>query len=76
MQKGGFSGVGRVAESQRNVTTEAIVGLLFGSSCTHKSPTWMHFIASSALHDSDNDGSIKSVPFSSFHNRQAYNISR
>ena len=71
--KAGCLGVGRVAFSLPSMkTTLDMVGRSFGSSCTHKSPTFTHFKYSSVLQLLRSVCSIKSSAFSSFHKCHAW----
>lgn len=70
----GLSGVGRdTLPFSRMDTTDDMSGLRFGSSWTHRSPTWTHSKASSntQLSDSEMDESIRSLAFPSFHSLHA-----
>lgn len=71
--KAGCLGVGSVAVSLPSMkTTLDMVGRSLGSSCTHKSPTVMHFRYSSFLQLSLSVSSIKSNALSSFHKCHAW----
>lgn len=59
--KAGSLGVGSTADSLSSmVMTFDMVGLSLGSSCTHNSPTFTHFINCSSLQLPCKDRSIKS----------------
>jgi hypothetical protein len=69
----GCFGVGTVAVSLLSmITTFDMVGRSFGSSCTHKSPTFKHFTNWYALQASCRAGSIKSKAWFSTHNFHAW----
>lgn len=71
--KAGCFGFGRVAVSLPSMkTTLDMVGRSFGSSCTHKSPTFTHFKYSCVLQLSRRVWSSKSSAFSSFHKCHAW----
>ena len=57
-------------------TTDDISGLLFGLSCTHKSPMWMHLKASFGKQLSTRDESTKSIALPSIHKLHAWTNSR
>ena len=53
-------------------TTDDISGLLFGLSCTHKSPMWIHRKASTGEQVPTNDESTRSIALPSFHKLHAW----
>lgn len=64
-----------VSFSSMNTTVD-ISGLLFGLSCTHKSPMCMHLRASLAEQLSSRDESTKSIALPPFHRLHAWTNSR
>lgn len=70
--KAGCFGLGRLMFSVASIiTTFDIVGLSFGSSCTHSRPIFIHFKTSVSLKDEIRIGSIISSAFSSIQNFHA-----
>lgn len=64
----GCFGVESVVVSFSNIkTTDDMSGLLFGLSCTHKSPIWIHRRTSVGEHLSTMDESTISIGLPSFH---------
>lgn len=69
----GCFGSGRAIDSlPSRVTTDDILGLSSGSSCTHKSPICMHLTISDVQHDSIKMQSTNSNTFPSHHSLHAY----
>jgi len=57
-------------------TTDDMSGLLFGLSCTHKSPIWIHLKASFGKQLLTRDESTKSIALPSIHKLHAWTNSR
>jgi hypothetical protein len=77
IENAGCLGMGRVMVSLANIwSTDDIVGLSAGSSCTQSSPMWMHLSTSVATLDFSSIGSINSRPWPSDHSFHAWKVQR